>query len=79
MSQISTKMFYIKDINGEFKPVVALRGESAYDIAVKHGFDGTESDWLAYISAYDDTQIKSEIAEIREILNNLVDCDKEDY
>lgn len=27
-------------------------GESAYEIAVKHGFEGTEEEWLASLSPY---------------------------
>jgi CII-binding regulator of phage lambda lysogenization HflD len=28
-----------------------IRGKSAYEIAVEHGFDGTEEEWLAYLKA----------------------------
>lgn len=28
-----------------------IRGKSAYEIAVAHGFDGTEEEWLAYLKA----------------------------
>lgn len=34
------------DVSGEF-PVHLLPGLSAYELAVKHGFEGTEEEWLA--------------------------------
>ena len=31
--------------------VTLFRGYSAYEIAVQHGFEGTEADWLASLNA----------------------------
>lgn len=35
-----------KDKDGNYIDIPALRGESAYNIAVKNGFVGTEAEWL---------------------------------
>lgn len=51
-----TDSFTIK--NGE-------TGKSAYEIAVEHGYTGTEEEWVA-VSQYDDT-------ELREAINNKQD------
>lgn len=41
----------IKNPNtGLFESIPALAGDSAYQIAVKNGFKGTEEEWLEYIS-----------------------------
>lgn len=36
----------IKNAKGEWVAVPAIQGESAYDIAVRNGFVGTEKEWL---------------------------------
>lgn len=36
----------IKNEKGEWVGVPAIQGESAYDIAVRNGFVGTETEWL---------------------------------
>lgn len=33
-------------INGNINKLVELRGYSAYEIAVQHGFEGTEEEWV---------------------------------
>lgn len=38
-----------KDENGEIHDVAAIRGMSAYEIAVKNGFEGTEQEWIATV------------------------------
>lgn len=35
-----------RDKDGNYIDIPALRGESAYEIAVKHGFKGTEAEWV---------------------------------
>lgn len=37
----------IKNEQGEWISVPAITGESAYDVAVRNGFQGTEQEWLA--------------------------------
>ena len=41
----------VKDDAGNVFDIPAIRGLSSYEIAVKHGFEGTEKEWLASISA----------------------------
>lgn len=36
----------VRDKDGNYIDIPALNGESAYDIAVKNGFVGTEAEWL---------------------------------
>ena len=36
----------VRDKNGNYIDIPALQGESAYDIAVRNGFVGTEQEWL---------------------------------
>lgn len=40
------KILKIKNEKGEWVAVPAIQGESAYDIAVRNGFVGTETEWL---------------------------------
>jgi hypothetical protein len=40
-------LLYCRDENGVFKEVPCIVGRSAYQTAVKNGFMGTESEWLA--------------------------------
>jgi len=36
-----------KVLRGKIKDITALNGLSAYEVAVKNGFEGTEEEWLA--------------------------------
>lgn len=36
----------VKDNEGNIIPIPAIQGESAYDVAVNNGFEGTEEEWL---------------------------------
>jgi hypothetical protein len=47
MKTVSHKKLYVRNPDtGEFEPLMAIRGESAYDIAVRLGkFTGTEEEW----------------------------------
>ena len=31
---------------GQLEPIPAIKGASAYEIAVKNGFEGTKEEWL---------------------------------
>lgn len=42
----------IKNENGVFVEVPAIKGRSAYEIAVANGFVGTESEWLESLRGY---------------------------
>ena len=44
-----------------FGQIPLIKGESAYELAVKHGFVGTEDDWIKSLK-YDDTKIKEDIS-----------------
>ena len=39
----------IRDENGNVTEIAAIKGDSAYQIAVRNGFAGTEAEWLDYI------------------------------
>lgn len=41
----------VRDNNGNVSDIRAIRGMSAYQIAVKNGFKGTEKEWLASLEA----------------------------
>lgn len=40
----------VRDKNGNYIDIPALQGESAYDIAVRNGFVGTEQEWIESMS-----------------------------
>jgi hypothetical protein len=46
MRQFSTIVAKIKNSEGEFESIPALRGMSSYEVAREAGFTGTEEDWL---------------------------------
>ena len=41
------------DLRARAHPRTLLEGESAYDAAVRYGFEGTEEEWLAYLKGKD--------------------------
>lgn len=41
----------VRDNDGNVAVITAIRGMSAYQIAVKNGFKGTEKEWLASLEA----------------------------
>lgn len=47
-----SKPLRIKNEHGDWVSVPAIKGESAYEIAVKKGFKGTEEEWLASLHVY---------------------------
>lgn len=46
MKRFSQTVVQIKNADGEFEPIAALRGLSSYELAVQNGFEGTEDEWL---------------------------------
>lgn len=49
-------------------------GKSAYELAVEHGFIGTEEQWLESLKAtYDDTEIKSRVTTLESTIGSLND------
>jgi hypothetical protein len=46
---MGTPLLRIKDENGVWHDVEAIRGLSAYQLAVKNGYEGTEEEWVAGI------------------------------
>lgn len=76
----------IKDKNGNWIDIPAIIGLSAYEVAVKHGYDGTEEEWLEslkgktphigvngnwYIGEYD-TGVKADVSEALESLEQTL-------
>ena len=61
MKEVSHKKAYVRNPDtGEFEPLMAIRGESAYDIAVRLGkFTGTEEEWANYIEIERAAAVKS--------------------
>jgi hypothetical protein len=47
---MGTPLLRIKDENGVWHDIEAIRGLSAYQLAVKNGYEGTEEQWLASIT-----------------------------
>ena len=60
----SLKHMYIRNPDtGEFEPIAAIRGESAYEIAVRLGtFSGTEEEWIAAL----ETERAAAVQDIRD-------------
>ena len=46
MKRFSQTVVQIKNADGDFEPIAALRGLSSYELAVQNGFEGTEQEWL---------------------------------
>ena len=61
MKKVSLKNLYVRDPDtGKFVPLMAIRGESAYDIAVRLGkFSGTEEEWANFIELERAAAVKS--------------------
>lgn len=43
-------ILYARDDNGNFVPIPAICGESAYEMAVRGGYQGTEADFIAFLN-----------------------------
>lgn len=60
----------VRDANGNVVEIRAIRGRSAYQVAVDNGFKGTEKEWLATLQAEPINEAdKSEVVEA--VLNAL--------
>lgn len=61
MKEVSHKKAYVRNPDtGEFEPLMAIRGENAYEIAVRLGkFTGTEEEWANYIEIERAAAVKS--------------------
>ena len=67
----------VRDKDGNYIDIPALNGESAYNIAVKNGFVGTEQEWLNSLKG--DSPVKgidywtdSDIAEIKAYVDDAI-------
>ena len=70
-------MIRVRGNDGNYIDIPALNGESAYNIAVKNGFVGTEQEWLDSLKG--DSPVKgidywtdSDIAEIKAYVDNAI-------
>jgi hypothetical protein len=64
----------IKDNKGNTIPIPAIqgsRGKSAYEIAIDHGFEGTEEEWLESLRGERGAPYELTDADKTEIVNNL--------
>lgn len=48
-----------------------IKGESAYELAVKHGFQGTEAEWLESLKA--SSEVTDRLDDLEEKIENLDD------
>lgn len=46
MKVFNASIASIRNSEGVFEPMAALRGLSSYELAVKNGFEGTEAEWM---------------------------------
>lgn len=68
----------VRDNNGNITEIRAIRGMSAYEIAVANGFKGTEKEWLATLQAEPiNTEDKAEV--VAAVLNALPTWSGGDY
>ena len=70
-------MIKVRDKDGNYIDIPALNGESAYNIAVKNGFVGTEQEWLDSLKG--DSPVKgidywteADIAEIKSYVDDAI-------
>lgn len=74
---MGTPIVRIKDENGVWHDIPAIRGLSAYQLAVKNGYEGTEEQWIASIegvegkSAYQVAQAEGYEGTVTEWLASL--------
>ena len=59
----------IKDSSGNWVGIPTISGESSYDIAVRHGFEGTEEEWVG--DEYLRYTLSETLGHIDEILPNI--------
>ena len=58
MSSLTTRNVIVGTLGGKL-----IRGYSAYEIAVQHGFEGTETEWLESLG--DTTDLRNEVDAIK--------------
>lgn len=54
----------------------ALKGKdglSAYEVAVKNGYEGTEQEWLSTLGGYDDTELSDRVSALESTIGTLND------
>ena len=58
---VDGKVLPAQDLNNNFKQIEKsiddLKGETAYQIAVRNGFIGTEEEWLKHLSDHKDNKV----------------------
>lgn len=47
MKQLNTAIIRVKNGDGEFRTLQAIRGATSYEVAVQNGFVGTETEWMS--------------------------------
>lgn len=66
MKEFSSVTAMIKNADGEYEGIPALRGVDSYELAVKNGYKGTEEEWLesiigdGWIGAYQELDAKTD-------------------
>ena len=48
-------------------------GLSAYEVALKNGFEGSEEEWLNSLHGYDDTEITRRVTDLENTIGKLND------
>lgn len=51
--RLTGKIFAPKSLTGSAKLLDTIKGDSAYEVALKNGFEGTEEEWLASLKGAD--------------------------
>lgn len=74
MKRFNYNAVKIKDKDGNWTSIPALRGANMYTTAVEYGFEGTEEDWFKLITGKDVTPDIIGAADIR-----LTNVDKDDF
>jgi hypothetical protein len=77
---ISTGETYMKNSNGTWNKIKTFSGgsgESAYEIAVRNGFEGTEEEWLESLKGYTpvrgvDYWTEEDMAEIKTYIEQVI-------
>lgn len=68
----------VRDNSGNAVNIFAIRGRSAYQVAVDNGFKGTEKEWLASLQAEPINEVdKAEV--VAAVLNALPTWSGGDY
>lgn len=73
MKQFSSVVAKIKNSDGKYESIPALRGMSSYEVAKEAGFSGTEQEWLEFM--FDDGWV-AKFQELETNKANKTDLDK---